>query len=149
MDETIEGVALHLGENHNGKHQSTVHQAHQPCFPSAGPQFVNISSWASAVCLEQVTRNISFCIPVSKKPLTPLQLAASCPDVYSKYLLLPISFWNGFMAQSRGNKHNADSICANQNGTAANGLIIILQPFASFYLSDALYTLSMEIKDCR
>lgn len=39
-----EGVALHLEENHNGKHQNTVHQAHQHCFPSAGPEFVNIST---------------------------------------------------------------------------------------------------------
>lgn len=53
------------------------------------------------------------------------------------------------MAPPRVNKHNADSVCANQNGTAANRLIIILQPFASSYLSDALYTLSMEMKDCR
>lgn len=53
------------------------------------------------------------------------------------------------MAQSRVSKHNADSICANQNRTATNRLIIILQHFGSFYLSDVLYTLSMEMRDCR
>lgn len=44
MDEIIEGTALHLGEDHSGKHQNTERQAHQRRFPSAGPQFVNISS---------------------------------------------------------------------------------------------------------
>lgn len=47
------------------------------------------------------------------------------------------------------NKRNAVSTGAKQSGTAANGPTIILQPFASFYLSGALYTLSMKMKDCR
>lgn len=37
VDETVENIALHLGDNHNGKDQNTVHQAHQSCPPSAGP----------------------------------------------------------------------------------------------------------------
>lgn len=36
-----------------------------------------------------------------------------------------------------------------QSGTAANGPIRTLQAFVSFYLSGALYTLSMKMKDCR
>lgn len=94
------------------------------------------------------TQKYEFLHPCFKKTLALLHLAASCPDAHSKNLLFP-SFLKWLYGTVQSEQHNADNICANQSGTATNGLIIIPHPFASFHLSYVFYMLRMEMKDCK